>query len=288
MSILPGENGTVSAVTEADGLIVAVGWTAGSRDTAMAWSTSDLRTWHATELPASAGTRAYGIAVGPAGFLAWGLGDTSTEFWVSTDGANWRSLATSGLPESVIDELYAVPGSYVIRGFLSDRAAVWRSDNGSHWTQAWTGPGPSGLEFYGMGPIARATDGSYASFGCACMGPGGAPSVPYDVIVWTSSDLTSWTRSARIPAPGWINGFAAVPGGFVAAGAQPPEGEGGLDLSGPLRVWTSADGRTWQPLDTPSTGPIEVLSVVSDGAHAIVSFVAKDGLVSMLVGTGLR
>jgi hypothetical protein len=288
LSSLPGSNGTVSEVSESRGLTVVVGWTGASRDTAMAWSTSDLRTWHATVLPAPANTRAYGIAAGPAGFLAWGLGDTSTEFWVSTDGLNWLSPATSGLPESVIDELYAVPGGYAIKGFLSDRAAVWRSDDGSHWTQAWTGPGPSGLEFYALGPIAKAPDGSYVSFGCAGMAPGGATATPYDLLEWTSSDLIQWTQSARIPAPGWTAGFAAVPGGFVAAGAQPPEGEAGVDMSGPLRVWTSAEGRTWKPLaGFEATGSIEVLSVVGDGTHAVVTYVDSTGGLHLLVGGGL-
>jgi hypothetical protein len=287
-SSLPTRDATVSAVTETDGLTVAVGWLGDAPDTAMAWTTSDMQTWHATELPAPADTRAYGIAVGPAGFLAWGDAPTSTEFWISADGVAWRSLATSGLPETV-DELYAIPGGYAIRGFLSDRAAVWRSNDGQHWTQTWTGPGPSGMEYYALGPIAKATDGSYVSFGVAGVGTGGGSTVPFDLLVWTSSDLTSWTQSARVPAPGWMNGFAAVPGGFVAAGAQPAAGDAGVVSWGSLGVWTSPDGRTWHPLvGIAPTGPIEVLSVVGDGTHAVVTFVDRDGNVRMLVGSGLQ
>ena len=247
-----------------------------------------MRTWHATKLPAPADTRAYGIAVGPAGLLAWGFSETATEFWISTDGVAWRSLATSGLPaESPIDELYAVPGGYAIRGFLSDRAAVWRSSDGATWTQAWTGPAPSGMEFYALGPIAKAPDGSYVSFGIAGMAPGGGTSVPFDLIVWTSNDLVHWTQSARVPAPGWTEGFAAVPGGFVAAGAQPAAGDAGVVSWGSLAVWISPDGRTWQPIVGVSVaGPIEVLSVVSDGTHAVVTYVDKDGNLRLLVGTG--
>jgi hypothetical protein len=287
---LPGRNATVTAVSDTRGLIVAVGWTgAVPEETAMAWTLSDQRTWQAAVLPAPAGEHASGVADGPAGYVAWGYGNPSTDFWVSTDGANWRSVAASGLPANAsVDELYSTPGGYATRGFLSDRAAVWKSSDGAHWTQAWTGPGPSGMEFYALGPIARATDGTYVSFGCACMGPGGPPAVPYDLVVWTSGNLTSWTQSARIPAPGWTSGFAAVPGGFVTAGAQPPDGMAGVEQWGPLKVWTSADGRTWKPLaGFEATGSIEVLSVVGDGTHAIVTYVDSSGGLHLLVGAGL-
>jgi hypothetical protein len=147
----------------------------------------------------------------------------------------------------------------------------------------------SGMEFYALGPIAKAPDGGYMSFGCACMAPGGPPAVPYDLIVWTSGNLTSWTQSARIPAPGWTSGFAAVPGGFVTAGAQPPDGMAGVEQWGPLKVWTSADGRTWKPLaGFEATGSIEVLSVVGDGTHAVVTYVDSSGGLHLLVGGGLE
>jgi hypothetical protein len=288
---LPGKDATVTAVSDTAGLIVAVGWTgAVPEETAMAWTLSDQRTWHAAKLPAPAGEHASGVADGPAGFVVWGYGNPSTDFWVSTDGANWRSLATSGLSaEPAIEDLYAIPGGYAIRGSLSDRDAVWQSNDGAHWTQTWTGPGMSGMEFYALGPIAKAPDGGYMSFGCACMAPGGPPAVPYDLIVWTSGNLTSWTQSARIPAPGWTSGFAAVPGGFVTAGAQPPDGMAGVEQWGPLKVWTSADGRTWKPLaGFEATGSIEVLSVVGDGTHAVVTYVDSSGGLHLLVGGGLE
>jgi hypothetical protein len=146
------------------------------------------------------------------------------------------------------------------------------------------------MEFYALGQIAKAPDGGYVSFGCACMAPGGGSATPYDLLVWTSNDLLHWTQSARVPAPGWIEGFAAIPSGFVAAGAQPAAGdEGGGRWGSSLSVWTSPDGRTWHPLVgiTP-TGPIEVLSVVSDGTHAVVSYVDAGGSLHLLVGNGLQ
>jgi hypothetical protein len=289
-SSLPTRDATVSAVAESGGLIVAVGWTGDApAETAMAWTSSDLQTWRATKLTAPEGAGSRGVAAGPAGLLAWGLGEgpTPTEFWVSADGVAWRSLATSGLPAEGVDELYAIPGGYAIRGYLSDRAAVWRSNDGATWTRAWTGPGPSDWEYSMMGPIAKATDGSYVSFGVVAVGTGVGSTVPFDLLVWASSDLVSWTPSARVPAPGWMNGFAAVPGGFVAAGAQPAAGDAGVVSWGPLSVWTSPDGRTWHPLvGIVPTDPIEVLSVVGDGTHAVVTFVDRDGNVRMLVGSG--
>jgi hypothetical protein len=289
-SDLLSKDATVSAVSQSGGLIVAVGWTGDvTNATAMAWSTSDLRTWHATKLPAPADTTAYGIAVGPAGFLAWGFGETSTELWLSTDGIAWRALATTGLWAMGIDELYAVPGGYAIRGSLSDRSAVWQSSDGATWTQAWTGPGPSGMEGYSLGPISKAPAGGYVSFGTAYMAPGGPATVPYDLLVWTSSDMIHWTLAKRIARPGWMDGFAAIPGGYVAAGAQPAAGDAGVVSWGSLAVWTSSDGLSWQRLaDISVDGPIEVLSVVSDGKHAIVSILNKAGSTALLVGNGLQ
>ena len=287
---LPTRNATVSATVEFDGLIVAVGSAGVAPDeVAMAWVTSDLRTWQAVTLPAPAGTGAYGIAARSSGFLAWGDAPGGTQFWIAADGYAWQSVAASGLPANAsVDELYSAPGGYAIRGFLSDRAAVWKSSDGAHWTQAWTGPGPSGMEFYGLGPIVT-VPGSYVSFGMAGMAPGGATAEPYDVIVWTSNDMTHWTRSARIPAPGWTEGFAAVTGGFVAAGAQVPAGDaGGGRWGSSLEVWTSADGLTWEPVAVfEATGSIEVLSVVGDGSHAVVTYVDANGNLHLVVGDGL-
>jgi len=168
---LPGATDTVTAVAQSGGTILAVGSTGEtlSTTTAMAWTTTDLLTWRSAPLPAHHGAGAYSTALavagGPVGFLACGY----TEFWTSPDGLFWTPIVTSGAPEFAwTDGLHAVPDGWVINGYHSDRAASWHSVDGVHWTQAWTGPAPQGLEFYALGPILKA-GGGYISFGVAGM-----------------------------------------------------------------------------------------------------------------------
>jgi hypothetical protein len=289
---LPGNAATVTAVAESGGNIVAVGWTGETpNETAMAWTTTDLQTWHAADLPAPSQSDTYSdafsVAAGPAGFLAWGFAGASTEFWISADGVAWNSVATSGLPaEPPIDALYGLSDGWAIRGFLSDRAAVWQTKDGAHWTRTWTGPGPSGIEFYTLGPIFKAPGGGYLSFGG--VGAGGGPAaVPLDMLIWTSPDLLHWTITDRITRPGWMYDFATIAGRYVAAG-QAVVGDGGQNAYGSLGVWTSQDGRSWQAAaGLPAVGSVQVLSVVGDGAYVVVVCVDQQGNVQLLVGDGL-
>jgi hypothetical protein len=294
-SSLPSDAATVTAVAESGGNIVAVGWTGETpTERATTWTTTDLKTWHSAELPtppqSHAWSNADGVAAGPTGFLAWGYVGSSSRFWMSKDGETWNTVSVTGLPaEPLIETLYGVSGGWVISGELADRSAVWRSSDGTSWTQTWTGPSGnalSGIEYSWLGPIVRVPDGSFISFGSIGMAEG-QPSTPHDLLVWTSPDMTHWTASARIAAPGWMNGFATVPGGYVAAGAQPSEPW--LESWGSLGVWTSPDGRSWQPLaGLPSVSSIEVLTAVSDGTRAIVVCVDQAGNLQLLVGDGLQ
>ncbi len=291
-AVLPSDAATVTSVASSGGQIVAVGWTGNaSNSIPMAWTSSDLTTWQATVLPAPDGTDAFGVAAGPAGFLAWGYATTGTEFWISTDGATWRSVATSGLPaDGAIDALYGVSDGWVIRGPLSDRAAVWHSPDGRVWTQTYTGPAgyasPSGTQYSAMGPIAKAPGGGYVSFGDVGVASG-QPSTPRDLLLWTSPDMTNWTPSTRVPAPGWMTVFAAGPGGYVGGGSQPAVTMAGVTNWGSFGVWTSPDGRTWQAVaGIPATPPIEVLAVVGNGSHVVVVCVDQAGNLELLVGDG--
>lgn len=286
---LPGDAASVRAVAESGGQIVAVGWT-GNNETAMAWTTSDLLTWHAAKMPVPPQSRTdsyvFGVAAGPAGFLAYGYAGNTSEFWISADGTTWRLVATSGLPaEPPVQQLYGLSDGWAIEGDIWDRSAVWQSADGAAWAQVWTGPGPtSEMEYSSIGPIASGPQGGYLSFGRFGMASG-QPSTPGDLLVWTSPDSTHWTPLARVAAPGWTSGFASLPGGYVAAGSQPSAPW--LESWGPLGVWTSRDGRAWQPLPSiPATGRIEVLSVVGDGARVVVTCVDELGNLQLLVGDG--
>ncbi|MGD0248547.1 MAG: hypothetical protein ABSB75_05785, partial [Candidatus Limnocylindrales bacterium] len=219
---LPGEGATVSAVAESGGLTVAVGWT----DVPMAWVTSDLQTWHATELPGGEAAGPFSVAVGPAGFLALGSSSTSTALWISTNGVGWRALTVSGLPAFINNSaLFSTPTGYAIKGDSQSqfgRAMVWQSTDGASWTEAWQGPATSSMgaskETYLMGSIVPAPNGGYVSFYSVTIWPKDTLASPPDLLIWTSRDSIHWTLSGRTRIPGWMPQFAAVRGGLVGAG----------------------------------------------------------------------
>jgi hypothetical protein len=143
------------------------------------------------------------------------------------------------------------------------------------------------MEFYAMGPVFKASGGGYVSFGVAGMAPGGQAEMPYDTLIWTSKDLLSWTMSARVATPGWVAGYAAGPGGYIAAGVLAPGDPIALPVGLPA-VWTSKDGRVWKAVaGLESIGSMEVLSVVGDGAHVVVVCVDQAGNVQLVVGDGV-
>jgi len=292
VAVLPGDGATVRSMVYSGGRVVVVGSVsdlAAKSETPTAWSSTDLASWDVTRMPAPEHTGAYGVAAGTSGFLAYGQSLTDTVFWTSPNGIDWTRISTTGLPADFPgDELYAVPGGYAIRGFDKDRAAVWQSSDGATWKETWTGPAPSGIEFYALGKPLKAAGGGYVSFGAA--GSGGGPAAePLDIVIWAGTDLIHWTVAARVKSPGWIADYAAVSGGYVAAAAQPASLDAGAVPWGSLGVWTSADGKSLTSVKgLPSIPGIAVLSVVSDGTHAVVVCADQDGHIQLLVGTGLE
>jgi len=289
---LPGATDTVTAVAQSDDTIVAVGMMGeASKMRATAWSTTDLETWHAIELPtpgqADNYSDVFGVAAGSAGFLVWGEAGPARRFWSSTDGLSWSSIIPSGLPADGLPRaVFGVSDGWVSQGELPDRAAVWHSTDGAAWTRSWTGPGPSGMEFYAMGPVLKASGGGYVSFGVAGMAPGGQAEMPYDTLIWTSRDGLSWTISARVSSPGWVAGYAAGPDGYVAAGVLAP-GDPMILPTGSVAVWMSKDARSWKAIaGLDSIGSSQVLSVVGDGSHVVVVCVDQTGNVRLVVGDG--
>ena len=291
-SVLPSDAATVTGVAESAGRVVAVGYTGdASNATAMVWTTTDLLTWQATKPPVPAQSDTYswvnGVAAGPAGLLAWGNAGTSTEFWASTDGVAWHRLTSSGLPhDPAPDSLFATPSGYVIH-INGDTTSTWESSDGAIWTEAWQGPAWTlGSEAYMLGTIVPASSGAYISFGWAGTPSGGPSALQGDLQLWISTDLAHWTRSDRVPRPGWTDGFASTPGGYVAAGVQAPGDMGTLPW-GSIGIWTSQDGRNWKAAaGLPALESIEVISVVGDGAHVVVTCVDGLGNLQLLVGDG--
>jgi hypothetical protein len=279
---------TVSDVTESHGTIVAVGSVGGkpAMDAAVAWTTTDGQTWQSAPLSPADGSSAYKVAAGPGGFLASGTGPKGVQFWASTNGVDWHSVAQSGLPAdpAVVDlpGLFGTADGYVLAQAFEPR--VWQSSDGIRWTETYRAPTLSGISTYFMGSILRAPNGSYRSFGGIYTGTGIGVTGPVDRLIWTSPDMTHWTKSVGVRDPGLIYGFAAAAGGFVAAGTQ-----AGPTALEPLGVWTSGDGRTWKPLTGLASLPdTQVVAVAGDGSHVVIAAVDGSGNLLLLVGDGLQ
>jgi hypothetical protein len=279
-------DGYVTSMVSAGSRSVAVGCSVqDGRETASAWTTSDFKSWEGGSLPGLAGSSSCvaGIAAGPNGFLAWTFVPASSGseavrlsrfFWSSADGTSWQILNVTGLPADVsVDDLSAIANGYVIRGILGDRAATWYSADGHDWVQAWTGPEPSGGEAYRLGKVFETPAGGYVSFGGAVL-PSSEADVLADWLTWTSEDGLHWTLAQRAPAPGWITDIAKGPEGYVAVGSnERKEQDPVVTRLGPPAVWTSTDGRTWQPVGgLPVTAIATAGSywVASEGAHVVV------------------
>jgi hypothetical protein len=251
---------------------------------------SDGHVWHAIALSPEDGSAANHVAAGPAGFLVSGTGPGGFAVWASTDGMAWHSVVSSGVPSDVDQPvLFGTTTGYVI--VQLDQPRVWHSTDGTRWTETYHAPTLSGLSTYYMGPIVKAPDGSYRSFGGVYTGTGIAVPGPVNRLILTSPDMIHWTMSGGVKDPGSIDGFASVSGGFVMAGTQPGStgSSGDLDPLGPLGVWTSSDGRSWKPLPGLSSLPeSHVLAVVGDGTQVVIAAVDQQGNLQLLVGDGLR
>ncbi|MGA3056582.1 MAG: hypothetical protein ABSE70_00890 [Candidatus Limnocylindrales bacterium] len=284
--------GSVEAVAYSGDMAVAVGCSnyggAGSGTNSFeAWTTSDFKTWQSAILPAPSGDLecVSGLAVGPAGYLAWTFAQSASPdlMWRSADGTSWQRVTAAGLPwNASVLQLISVSGGYAIEGFLGDRAATWFSPDGVTWTQAWTGPAPLGYEYYRLGPVLEATGGGYVSFGSV--------DETSRLPVWTSQDGLHWTLSQTLsqseaPGQGRLASVGKGPNGYVAAAG------GSIDTAtspaGPPRVWTSTDGRSWQPETLPaavSTMSADLAWVVSDGTYVvIVCVIHNDNTIFLLV-----
>jgi len=282
---LPTPTWLISDVTESHGTIVVVGSVGGTPatalDAAVAWTTTDGRTWRTSQLSPPDGSQVYQVAAGPGGFLACGESPEGIEFWASADGLDWHSVAQSGIQSAAQpQQLFGTADGYVLAQTFGPR--VWQSNDGIRWTQTYRAPALSGLSTYYMDSILRAPDGSYRSFGGIYTGTGIGTPGPVDRVIWSSPDLLHWTKSAGVTDPGEIYGFAAAAGGFVAAGTQ----HGPVALA-PLGVWTSGEGRAWKPLAGLSSLPdTQVLAVAGDGSHVVIAAVDDAGNVLLLVGDG--
>lgn len=177
----------------------------------------------------SDGHRTVLVGHDPRGATAWASKIDGT--WTrAPDQASLRVDNAAGGMRSVI----AFDGGFVAAGYRDDptvpkaAAAVWRSDDGLHWTLDDAGGAFAdgrilGLAAQGDALIAVGTSGE------EIRGPAAAWR-------WTKAD--GWRRAAVPPGGGAMRAVAAIKGRLVAVGINP------FDTG--AMVWTSADGTSWQ------------------------------------------
>jgi len=165
--------------------------------------------------------------------------------WTSSDGRAWRQ--EPGFSGRIWDVTATEDG------FVGVGTAVWSSVDGAVWKQV--------AEADGWVEVRAIPEGFVAISG------GGTPSV-----VWTASDISTWTRVAEFPVPGGppIVALAAGDAGLVAiSGGEPQRME-----AGGARMFVSEDGTDWESaasLGLLSESAFFSLDMIR-GGHAITAF----------------
>jgi hypothetical protein len=235
-------DGDIVSAAVRDGLIVAVGAKVASdlvEPPGLVWTSADGGdTWTRTEL--SSDSIPSTVTFGTDGqIIALTTSSAELVVWTSNDRAqtwNRKTMPTNG----AVYDVTAVPGGYAATGISlsGDVGVVWTSADARSWTEQsipivgididWT-PG------YGVVVSGHTMSIGLAPQPFTLAGPSlsRAASFGTDGRLETISDLTAWS------------------GGFVAVGTRyeadrmppfgpPPPHEG--------RVWTSADGRSWEDI----------------------------------------
>ena len=201
--------------------------------------------------------------------------DAWSDLWIGPMPAGWDELQhpiPTGLVDvaSAPDGLVAIGNSYGDDGMVP---VVLHSTDGRDWS-------PVSLPADAVSPLLSAVvpyGGGFVLVGAVDAGPRGESATP---AAWYSSDGVDWSRAtANVDPrlfPTGIVGIGEM--GDVTAGSDGLVGWWGLrgmTAGGPryMAMWTSSDGRTWQPRDLNTARP--------GLAHA---YVAGDGVRMVALG----
>jgi hypothetical protein len=267
--------------TEA-GLVAVGSELVGERSRAVAWTSTDGRTWirspDAPDLdpvPGYRSTAMRAIAKGPVGLVAigseWGDAGQRVVAWRSEAGREWIRAETDlgGVnPGDVLasgDRFLLAAADWLAGGDEHGTAAMfWYSDDGG---TTWTRTGPSLQHAAPMALAAR--DNVIVAVGYRSTGSLDPLTLGTVPMTWTSADGRSWEPGAEVasdaawsitpPVPSGLgprqyammSGVVPVPDGFLAVGSH----TGLIDVPGApeveptsrtrLELWRSEDGRRW-------------------------------------------
>ena len=230
-------------IAVASGLFLAVGGTGDYLDDSRAsmLTSRDGVAWvEAYSIP---GAFAWRAAAGPAGFaVVLHHGEEDTDLLLSPDGSSWTRVPGADVaPDARIRDIAWDATGWLAVGSSGDRAAAWRSVDGTSWTED---PLPAAGPVDGIMDVEayRVVPGRWATL---VLGLDREPSCAQDddwcgkhQAAWSWTAETGW---ARLPESNWLLDRGS------GVSVYPADDAGFLYLLGD-DVRTSADGWDWLPL----------------------------------------
>ena len=145
--------------------------------------------------------------------------------------AEVRAIATNGSEVVIVGEEAPHDAAACASVAASVRPVAWHSSDGRTWQRS--------APFEVGGPNARATAVWAIPSGWQAAVQGGAAGT---ISIWESTDGLSWHQLGEPVAVGDVNAYAgAAPDGTVVLSRW-------ADTTSGLRLFTSHDGRTWEPI----------------------------------------
>ena len=271
------QDASLYAVARAGDLYVGIGrgkLSATDAPSPALWTSSDGRRWErVTPRVVSAdgvGDELYANDIAALGDLFVAVGGTKwgggawgrPAIWTSTDGRTWRAVSRFDPPLTdlvgdgwgwamftPIGAITQVGPALMVAGAMGRGEAVWRSANGSSWTQVLGGDQAAGGV---LRDIADAGDGTVVAIGNV-RNTRSAASV-WSPVLWWSRDGSAWSSVADMTAFAdsysgpdahvRLTDVVRADGSFVIVGSEPRSATAGTQEWRGV-VWTSADGRTW-------------------------------------------
>ena len=236
----------------------------GQQENGATWISVDLHRWtKAPRQQAFGGAGFTNVASGPAGFVAIGYQQGGETVWTSPDGLHWTVMRDEGLfpnEQTEATGIVRTSDGLLMVGRIGSDAVAWTTTDGRHWTlhrlaSFDTGLVLTGVASGGAGFVALASGGPAVE-----VAPG---DFRMPVTPWVSADGRSWQVGPPSAAMFGASGpIVALPGGYVAASA--------VGLQSEAHLWTSTNGIDWVPVAGLDLAGIDQVSLVSDGARALL------------------
>lgn len=275
--------------------LLAVGSRGGSRGGSdvpgfASWWSRDGIAWSRSE---AAGTAFAGDAVALSdGFAILGkVGDGSDQeramIWRSSDGVQWTGSPIRDLKTGpfAADRIGGRISAFAIRAPAGGEPTLaWSSSDFVSWTSDLLGGGG----FSSATGMTALADGSGLAFGRWSGEPiDVAPFAPGQAAFWRSTDGRTWLKTAVDPdfRDALVVDVAQAPGPTVVAVGQRWDPTLSPDQPYTLAVWSSSDGRSWEPAAWLSTvDPTWVpLKVAPAGSGVVLLAAPRAGGASALI-----